>query len=512
MPRIETLMGLARSAGHMPLPPRTRSSVSYNGASMSRRASHWSPGADGLTSLLFSNGDILRRRSRDIVRQNPWAANGVEKWVANAIGAGIKPQSKHADAATKKQIQAAWLRWTDESDADGLTDFYGQQALIYREMIEAGEVFIRLRPRRPVDGLSVPLQLQILEAEHVPYYAQWKDVPEGHKVHGGIEVNRIGKRVAYHMFRHHPGDSTVHGGDSSKMIRVPAEQVIHVFRPMRTQMRGEPWLAKVLMRLYNLDRYEDAELEKQKIAAMFAFFIEQNTDGEVVLPRDSSETGDVDGSERGISGLEPGTGQVLLPGQKVTFSDPPQNGNHESVMRSGLRGAAAGLGNTYEHVSGDASQLNFSSIRAMLVEFRLVCEQIQHSVIVFQLCRPIWKAWMDQAVLSGALKLPGYERDPYPHQNVEWRPPRRPWVDPYKDILAVKEEIRAGLKPRSMALNELGYDEEEIDEMYRRDNERADAAGLVFDTDTRQSAASAAPPEEDDEETRERKQQEGKAA
>jgi hypothetical protein len=84
----------------------------------------------------------------------------------HCIGTGIKPVL-HPDASIKEQIQSLWLRWTDEADASGLTDFYGLQAMACRSVMEAGECFIRLRPRLPKDGLSVPLQLQLLEAEHL---------------------------------------------------------------------------------------------------------------------------------------------------------------------------------------------------------------------------------------------------------------------------------------------------------------------------------------------------------
>src|SRR4051812_5076588 len=107
--------------------PRPRASGPYDGASTSRRLSSWTATNQAINSLLFANGDILRARSRDAVRQNPWASNGLEKWVANAVGTGIQPRSKHKDPEAKKEIQEAWLRWTDEADADGLTDFYGVQ-------------------------------------------------------------------------------------------------------------------------------------------------------------------------------------------------------------------------------------------------------------------------------------------------------------------------------------------------------------------------------------------------
>ena len=92
-----------------------------------------------------------------------------EAFAANLVGDGIKPSSLIGDANLRDQVQKLWLAWTDEADADGLTDFYGLQAMIAREMFVAGECFVRLRPRRAEDGLLVPLQLQLLQSEMLPF-------------------------------------------------------------------------------------------------------------------------------------------------------------------------------------------------------------------------------------------------------------------------------------------------------------------------------------------------------
>ena len=112
--------------------PRFRSAADYEGAAATRRTSGWTPPASDINTLVFRSADTLRSRSRDMVRRNPWATNALDAFVGNCIGTGIKPQALHADAAVKEQVQALWLKWTDEADASGLTDFYGLQALACR--------------------------------------------------------------------------------------------------------------------------------------------------------------------------------------------------------------------------------------------------------------------------------------------------------------------------------------------------------------------------------------------
>jgi len=102
------------------------------------------------------------------VRSNPYAANASASFTAHAVGCGIKPSSLVEDGALKDKIQRLWLAWTDEADADGLTDFYGLQAMATRAMFEAGECFLRFRPRRPDDPGSGPGQAPSAAGEPDP--------------------------------------------------------------------------------------------------------------------------------------------------------------------------------------------------------------------------------------------------------------------------------------------------------------------------------------------------------
>lgn len=80
-----------------------------------------------VNALIAASGPDITARARWLVRNNGYAVNAVESWAANTVGDGIKPISKLADATRKEELQRLWLAWTDEADAEGLTDFYGLQ-------------------------------------------------------------------------------------------------------------------------------------------------------------------------------------------------------------------------------------------------------------------------------------------------------------------------------------------------------------------------------------------------
>jgi capsid protein len=123
---------------------------------------------------------------------------------------------------------------------------------------------------------------------------------------------------------------------------------------------------------------------------------------------------------------------------------------------------------------------------------------------VFQLCRPVWRRWLRDAVLAGALDIPGFASDPAQYLAVKWIPPKWDWVDPLKDRKAEIEAITAGLKSRSDVIESEGYDAEEVDRRIAADHAREEELGLKF---VRPASAQATPIDEIDPEDRERPNQ-----
>lgn len=467
-----------------------RGDLGYEGAAAGRRFGSWGAQNLGPNASVFYSLRTLRSRARELLRNNPWARRGVESIVANLVGTGIVPRWHLPDRPDlKTEIQDLWRRWVDEADADSRLDFYGLEALVTRSIVESGEVLVRLRPRRLSDGLSVPLQLQVLEPEFLDDLND-RPLPNGNVVRMGVEFDTLGRRAAYHLLRAHPGDVIAMsgnplGGGVAPAVPVPADQVQHLYRMERPgQIRGVPWLTPAILRIHELDQYDDAQLVRQKIAAMLTGFMYQNAEEDLF----GTDEGKDDFGQQ-ILGLEPGTMQVVPPGvQKIEWSSPPDAGNtYPEFMKNQLRAVAVALGVTYEQLTTDLSLVNYSSIRAGLVEFRRWAETAQWHVLVFQFCRWVANAWLDAAVLSGALDLPGYAENPAPWRAIAWRPPKWDWVDPEKEANALLKLTRGGFQPRQDGIAALGDDAEEVDRKYAEDNARADALGLVFDSDPRRT-------------------------
>ena len=467
----------------------------FDAALSHRRLRGFRPARAHVNTLLQSAGPEMTSRARWLVRNNGYAANAVESWAANAVGDGIKPNSQIKTALLKRNLQQLWADWTDEADAEGMTDFYGLQRRAAREVFVAGEVFLRFLARRPDDGLSVPLQVQILPSEMLPMDKN-EVLEAGAEIRQGIEFDANGQRVAYHFYRKHPGDATVSNTVAGLTVRVPARDVVHVIDPVEAgQLRGASRFSAAIVKMFLLDQYDDAELDRKKVAALYALFV---TSG---LGDDDQPIGAAMGEASGVEHeqeleLSPGTILRLEPGENVTPSDPADSGRtYEPFQYRTLLQISAALGVPYGYLSGDVAKGNFSNSRLSLMEFRRRISAFQYSVLVFLMCRPVWERFVDSAVMAGAISMPGYGRRRRDYVRCEWLPSRWDWVDPLKDTRAEIEQIEAGLKSRSQAISERGYDAEQLDEEIAADRKREKRLKLSFN---RPGAAAPDPVDEND--------------
>jgi lambda family phage portal protein len=149
-------------------------------------------------------------------------------------------------------------------------------------------------------------------------------------------------------------------------------------------------------------------------------------------------------------------------------------------MGQQLRTVAAGVGLTYEQLTGDYSEVTYSSARAAMIEFRRQMTRTQHQLVIHQFCRPIWNKWLEAAVMSGRITLPS-GMTMRAASKARWVTPGWGQVDPQKSIAAQVAAIRAGIMSRDQAIAEQGIDPEELDAEIARGNARQKDHGLNFD-------------------------------
>ena len=452
----------------------------YEGAKASRRTNGWFTPSSSANAEIYAAGNRLRDRARDIVRNNPYGKKARRVFSDNFIGTGIVPEANSSSGRLNKQIMAAWREWRMNCDAEGNCDFFGLQAMIVRSMFESGECFVRFRDRAPGDNQQVLMQLQVLEADFLDATKNYEMPGDTGYIRQGIEFDKNGRRVAYWMWPQHPGETLIMWPRLQSQ-RIPADQVLHIYEKERPgQIRGVTSFAAVMTKMKDLDDYDDAELWRKKIESCFAAFVIQNSGSEGPVLGSIASTGPTDPANPQpgrVEAFRPGMIEYLKPGEDVRFGNPASDANYPNYTRVQLHAVAAGLGITYEQLTGDLSQVNFSSLRAGLVEFRRTIETLRWQVFIPQFCIPVWKRFIDRAYIAGLISKADY--------NAIWTPPKFEMIDPLKDAQADMLMLRTGTMTLREAVNNQGYDfEQQLDDIARI-NAVMDEKKITLDCDPR---------------------------
>ena len=435
--------------------------------------SSWRPPASGPNAAL-AGLQTIRNRQRDAERNEWQAASGVRVWSTNLIGTGIQARQTLGSDALRARAKAHWDEWCAQSDADGVLNFNGQQLLGTRCVTGVGEVFVRFRPRRPEDGLAVPLQIQLLESEMVPLLDadNWPGLLPGQRIRQGIVLDRLNRRVAYAMYRSHPGERSS-GARHDEIVLVPARFVRHVYEPTRPgQLRGVSEFAPIIAKLRSVGNFDDAVLHRQELANLFTMFlIRPAPEGDPnINPMTGMATTGYADNGAPLATMEPGISQELFPGEDVRFSEPPDAGaNYAEFMRQQHLGVSAGGGLPYELMAGDIKDVSDRTLRVVINEFRRRCEQRQWLTIIPMMCQPIRDAWAEAAALAGifsAAEVPLVKK-------VAWQPQGWAYIHPTQDAQGKKIEVDAGFRSRESVITERGDDPDEVDAQIARDSFRA---------------------------------------
>lgn len=435
----------------------------YEGASTK---DGWRPRRSGASANADHRGDAstLRVRARSLVQNVPYISRGLESLVANTVGTGITPRSLSAQAT---YIDGLWNEWGKVCDADGRLDIYGLQAAAHRAMELDGEVLIRLRARRPEDGLPVPLQLQLLEIDWLDSAKTGTAGPN--TIVNGIEFDPIGKIQNYWLFDQHPGEivGTTKGRSSS--YPVPADRIIHLYNPQRPgQSRGITRLAPVIARVRDLQLYEDAELQRKNLETRLSVIASGD-----VAAMSTSASGSIEEVRKtgDLGELASGSITHIPPGTNLTVVQPNIAPGYVEYLKFNLHLVASGMGVTYEMLTGDVKEVNFSSARVALLEFRRNAEQCQWLTLIPKMCEPIWRAFIDSAVLGGKLRKADYTCD--------WSTPKWSYVNPEQDVKADLAAVSGGFTSISEILRRQGYKPELVFSEIKKDFDRLRTDGTL---------------------------------
>ncbi len=418
---------------------------------------------------------ILRARARELEQNDDYAKGFLRLLKTQVIGNyGIRLQSKvkknnnEYDTSINEIVENIWNRWAKVGNCDVTKklSFIDIQNLFLTTIAKDGEVLIRV-----IEGYDNPFNfaLQFIPVEYLD--DKYNTILEnGNKVIMGIEMDGWGCPVAYYILQSN-NLYDVFNYAPAERIRVPATEIIHEFiTDNPTQIRGVTWFHTALMRLRNLNGYEEAEMVAARISAAKMGFIEMNAEGEY---RGDGESEDEYDREE----VSPGEIDILPNGAKFSSFDPQHPVSaYESFVKAILRGVAVGLGASYSSLTSDLSDTNYASMRDGKMTERDHWKYLQRFVIE-HFNQRIFERFMRLQLLNGNINIP-YAKLNKVIDSVVWQPRGYPMVDPAKETTSNLKAIEGGIKTKAQVIAQEGGDYEEVVNQLKFEKEFELKAGL----------------------------------
>jgi lambda family phage portal protein len=392
----------------------------------------------------------------------------------------LGPDGK-VNAVFARTVETAWEAWQEQACANG-DQFVDVQRLVAGHLFEDGEILVR-RVRK------APLQIEVLECDHLDIGKDTPDTGNGGRIVGGIEFGADGSRLAYWITPRHPGEQV------SQSTRVPASEVLHIFdRRRASQARGISMFASVISELFDTCEYQDATMTLARVATAYGIFVESQNPEDFMPQNDG--LGKAEDGETPLQYVNPGGIHYLRPGEKINTVKAEQPGAvYSEFVRSRLRAASAGSGMSYETFSNDYSQTNYSSARQALIQERALFRYFS-GLIDRRLNVPIYRWWLDSQEVVRAVVMPGYDSDPRKFHAVKFSRPRQEWIDPAKEANAAEKRLSIGMETLTDLCEAEGRDVDEVFETRAAEVERMKALGIFQLDKPAQSEPEAEPAEE----------------
>ena len=396
------------------------------------------------TTNHIADAATLRAKSRFLIENVDYIGAGMDARVGMLVGTGITPRwsGQHGEI-----LKGLWNRWVKVADADGINTYYGLQAQAVRAMDADGEVLVRLRTRRPTDGLPVPLQLQVLEVDWLDTTRQ-RNTENDNPIIEGKEYDYLGRCVAYWLWNEHPGETNTVSRKNLQSSRVDASVIIHLQLPGRPgQKRGFPRLSRCITRARDIQLLEDAELQRKNQEARLSVLASLDPSMLENAPHNDLSTGN-------LGELSSGGITSIPSGMNTTVIEPAAAPGFVDYDKFNIHMVCAGGGFTYEQATGDMTGVNFSSARIRIIDVRREVEQLQWLTIIPTLCDRVCTAFVQHAELAGKSPSPS-GRFTYA---VEHSTPRWEYTSPTDEVSATLDEIGGGLTSFSESIRRRNDD------------------------------------------------------
>lgn len=427
----------------------------FDGGDRGRLNQGWNPSASPNEQKKQAERSLIRARAQDLENNSDVTGGILQAFERNVTGTGIMLQSKithelksNVNGELNQQIEKMWKEYCNPENIDitatqSLEDI--AEMIIRRYVVDGGIFIIKVY----VANSEFPFKLQIRSVDELSTLVT---PGEGKRIIEGIELDEYNKPVAYHFKK--ADEYFLHPTES---IRILAKDVIYLFKKTSPQqVREVSQLVTALPRIKDVNQFIEAISIKERVLACMAVFIKKDTpQGGLGRGARGSDAAPINYS--GVS-LSPGMIGELNPGDEVQTVIPSgQASNSKEFIATLVRMISAGLGLSYEAVSRDLSQVNYSSARQGLIEDRKLYKKMQ-KMLIDRVLRPVYLEFLESMYLSKKLDLPGYSQEKSKYTAHVWVPPGSTWIDPKKEADANKIALESNQDTLARICAERGED------------------------------------------------------
>ena len=440
-------------------------------------------------------------RARDVCFNNSYGKAGLRVLRQNIVGEnGIRMQSHvkmagsdELDMDINSAIEEAWSEFSEPMHIDtaGRKDLYWMQVIALNSLVTDGEFFFQ---KHKDESTKFGIQIQEIDAMRIPPFAtnRYRLEKQGETYKNGIIFNKMtGKPLYYALNRDNVNYYDMQPDRSTELI--PAASMLHGYQQDAAgQARGVPLGQTSSETLYMIAKYSEAALQNARVGATKVGFFTHGKD----IPAETRPKFDDEGNavvdsdgnpvlQNAMDGakidLTPGSISSLPNG--VDFSEwSPQYPNNEfdAFMKVMLRQASVGFSIPYSDISGDLSDVNYSSMRQGALEIRANYRILQGLLIQYFM-KVVYMEWLVSVLMREMLMVNGkrltIDMIDDLHKPV-WTPKRWAWIDPRAEAIANQIAIKSGLKSPSQIIKEMGGDPEEVWKSIKQDRDVMKGLGL----------------------------------
>ncbi|GIO33117.1 phage portal protein [Paenibacillus albilobatus] len=475
-----------------------RSAVSaFDGGSTGRLNRNWNPGTEGYDKISQGERTRIRLRAQDLERNSDIAGAILLAFDRNVVGGGMMLQAKiphnmpgNADGEMNHAIEDLWEEFSKPENIDitgtqSLDEI--EETLIRRYIVDGGIIVVKVY----TDDKRFPFKIQVRSVDDLNTLNTIVPLENGNRIVEGIELDKYNKPIAYH-FKKLDGQTLLPG----ESVRVKAEDVIFLFKKNSPkQVREVSELATALPRIKDANQFIEAVSIKERVLACLSVFIKRDTPSGGGPGRGISQFATDRKDYSGMT-LSPGMIGELNPGDEVQTVIPAgQASNSKEFITTLVRLSSAGIGLSYEAVSRDLSQVNYSSARQGLIEDRKLYKKLQ-KMLIKKVLTPIYLEFLDVMHLTGQLDFPDYFNKRKEYGAHVWIPPGYNWIDPAKEANANKTALETNQDTLARICAERGEDWRDV--LKQRALELKYLKDLMKEDDGEGQAEDADDPDEDE--------------